>query len=208
MPVDTLAQPGYIWSVDNLEKGVELMKVQSNRSISLRLSILARIPAILLILSVSGCGDDPPTGTKSSPVSPAGILVGHTDCKHLEDIATAPSFPLTSSCIEYDYDGQGVLSLKHVNAGFNCCPGEIVAEIIIENSTIIIKERELAGLCDCLCLFDVDYSIENLEPDEYTIIVVEPYLPDGNNKLEFTVDLNANPVGAHCVKRQGYPWGT
>ena len=62
--------------------------------------------------------------------------------------------------------------------------------------------------CDCLCLFDLDYEITNLPPGVYTIRVNEPYLWEGAEVLEFTVDLSAVPSGSHCVYRDHYPWGT
>jgi hypothetical protein len=156
---------------------------------------------------ILGCGDEPPAGTTTAPAQPTGILSGHTDCKTQQDNAAAALLPDTEGCLEYEYDGQSVLILTHLNAGFNCCPGEIVVDITFENSTITIREDETEALCSCLCLFDLDYRIENLAPGEYTIVVDEPYLPDGNKILIFTVNLAADPVGIHCVPRQGYPWG-
>jgi hypothetical protein len=55
--------------------------------------------------------------------------------------------------------------------------------------------------------FEVASTIKDLAPDVYVLIVVESYLPDGNEKLEFTGDLSNNPVGARFVKRQGMPLG-
>jgi hypothetical protein len=96
--------------------------------------------------------------------------------------------------------------MRVVNAGFHCCP-EIAADITIENNIITIEEIEISGECYCLCLFDVDYEIRNLLPGEYTIIVTEPYVQEGDEILEFTVDLASSPSGSHCVYRDYYPWG-
>jgi hypothetical protein len=109
-------------------------------------------------------------------------------------------------CVQYEYDGTGVLTLKHVNAGFNCCPGKITADIDIENNVITIVEHESESACRCLCLFDVDYKIENLQPGEYEIKFAELYLDSGDDPLEFTCDLSQAPSGTYCVKRSHYPW--
>ena len=71
--------------------------------------------------------------------------------------------------------GGDTLLLRHVNAAFNCCPGEITAEISISNDTITIVERESQPGCHCLCLYDLEYRFENIEAGTYTIIFIEPY---------------------------------
>ncbi|MCK4224718.1 MAG: hypothetical protein KAX39_06030 [candidate division Zixibacteria bacterium] len=144
------------------------------------------------------------------PSSPIGILLNYYGCKEFQKGTPVDSTPPDQDCIEYQYDGASVLLLKHVNAGFNCCPDEILADITIEDNVITIDEDEsleLTGGCDCLCLFDVDYQISNLPPGEYTIRVYGMYLQEGDEILEFTVDLTSSPSGSYCVYRDHYPWG-
>ncbi|KPL04256.1 MAG: hypothetical protein AMJ90_01340 [candidate division Zixibacteria bacterium SM23_73_2] len=115
--------------------------------------------------------------------------------------------PPDQDCIEYTYDEESVLSIKHLNAGFNCCPEKIKIFVNIQNSIITIEEKEYNGLCDCNCLFDLDFDIENVVPGEFTIKVIEPYLPSGDQLLEFYVDLSYSTSGIFCVERTCYPWG-
>jgi hypothetical protein len=131
-----------------------------------------------------------------------GKLINYTGCIEFQGYGA----PSDKDCIEYEYDGEDVLLLTHVNAGFNCCP-EITADITIVDNIITIEEIEISGDCDCLCLFDVYYEIINLEPGEYTILVVEPYLHEDEEILEFTVDLSSSTSGSYCVDRYHYPWG-
>ncbi|MBN1213744.1 MAG: hypothetical protein JXA92_14315 [candidate division Zixibacteria bacterium] len=135
---------------------------------------------------------------------PSGRMTGRTGCKSFEKSVTET--PSDQDCIEYEYDGTGTLALKHVNAGFNCCP-IMDNSVIIEGNTITIREVEIEGLCDCLCLFDLDYEIINLPPGTYTIRVEEPYLWEGDDPLEFPVDLEEAVTGSFCVSRTYYPWG-
>jgi hypothetical protein len=140
------------------------------------------------------------------PYHPVGFFLGYEGCKEFQRGAVLDGTPPDQDCMEYQYDGQSLLLLKHVNAGFNCCP-EIAADISIEDNLITIEEIELSGDCDCICLFDMDYEIRDLPPGEYTITVVEPYVPEGEQVLEFTVDLVSSPAGSFCVYRDYYPWG-
>lgn len=140
------------------------------------------------------------------PCAPTGFLVDSYGCKEFPKGTPPDSTPPDQDCMEYEYDGESILLLKHVNAGFNCCP-EIAADITIEDNIITIEEIEISGVCFCLCLFDIDYEIRNLPPGEYTITVIEPYVEQGDEILEFTVDLISSPSGSHCVYRDYYPWG-
>lgn len=150
-------------------------------------------------------------GSCASPSGPgaAGQLVGRTDCKDFGasglGAATAPTS--SQECVDYDYDGRGGLKLKHVNAGFNCCPGTISATIDISGGSVRINERESSSLCDCDCLYDLDYEIAALAPGLYRISVVGPYQPEGDPPLEFFADLTHASSGSHCVERTRYPWG-
>ncbi len=140
------------------------------------------------------------------PHHPVGFLVGYEGCKEFQKGAGLGSTPPDQDCMEHQYDGEGVLLLKHVNAGFNCCP-EIAADITIAGDIITIEEIEISGDCDCICLFDVNYEIRDLPPGEYTIRVIEPYVKEGGEILEFAVDLVSSPSGMYCVYRDYYPWG-
>jgi len=151
-------------------------------------------------------GFSPPAPCQSNGSGPTGVLIEYTGCKGFEGAAAAVDTTSDQDCIEYHYDGESVLSIKHINAGFNCC-SDITAAISIEGNIITIEELEFGEMCYCLCLFDVYYEISNLPSGEYRISVIEPYLSGGDEELDFTVDLLSSPSGIHCVDRTTYPWG-
>ena len=127
-------------------------------------------------------------------------LVNHSSCKE-----SFTNYMSSDDCIEYHYDGENILLLKHINAAFNCCP-EIAANISIFNDTIRIEEIEISGDCNCVCLYDLEYEIKELMPGEYTIQVIETDIPQGEELLEFNVNLSSTPSGSYCVNRDFYPW--
>ena len=136
----------------------------------------------------------------SKDTNETGILVNYSDCKELFSKRAS-----TEDCIEYQYDGENVLMLKHINAGFNCCP-EIAVNISINNNTIEIEEIEISGVCKCLCLYDINYEIKELNPGNYTIRVIEPFINEDEEILELQVDLSYKISGSFCVDRYNYPW--
>jgi hypothetical protein len=77
----------------------------------------------------------------------SGQLIKHTSCK--DNFKSASEItPDSLSCIDYYFD-QNKLSLKHINAGFNCCPERLWCNISLKNDTIIVQEFEKSALCDC-----------------------------------------------------------
>jgi len=138
---------------------------------------------------------------------PSGSLISQHGCKGPLALASTP-YDITAdqSCIVWDYDGVGNLSLSHINAGFNCCP-TLDITVDIESGTIYLHEVETMGICFCLCLFDLEFEITDLPPGEYRIVAEEPYVSGDMEEIDFTVDLTTTPNGVHCVERTEYPWG-
>lgn len=139
---------------------------------------------------------------------PSGSLLSYTGC--LKSLNASDTIESNWDCIEYEYDGASVLTLNHINAGFNCC-AIAGAEITIDDNLITIIESESfdsLGPCYCLCLFDLELEIINITPGTYTIIVEELLVVEGDDPLEFTIDLTTTPVSdSYCVFRDHYPWG-
>jgi hypothetical protein len=161
--------------------------------------------AVALVIS-AGCSDKDDGVTNTTPTLPSGSLVGTVGCKTLEMDSPLDIVPVTSDCIMHRWDGLGTLRITHVNAGFNCCPGELSATITVEDGLILIEEAESEAACRCLCLFDMEYEITDLPPGEYTIRIVGLYTDEADSDLEVTVNLYTKPSGVTCVDRDYYPW--
>jgi len=136
-------------------------------------------------------------------------MVARSDCKGAGTAAAGRAVAAAAGreCLEYEYDGRSVLRLKHVDAAFNCCPGEVSAAIEISDGVVRIEERESSSLCDCNCLYDLSYEITGLAPGAVRISVVGPYQPEAGPPLEFVADLGRAASGTFCVERTVYPWG-
>ncbi|MGB2987485.1 MAG: hypothetical protein WBE26_16600, partial [Phycisphaerae bacterium] len=66
--------------------------------------------------------------------------------------------------------GPGTLDVVHRNALYNCCPDDIVISLSVEGAVLRLTEEEiLTDGCFCVCCFDVQATVLNLEPGEYTV---------------------------------------
>lgn len=142
-------------------------------------------------------------------VQSVGVLTSYEGCKSFAAVTglEADLHGNAIECIEYEYDGEAVLILKHINAGFNCCPGKIDATISVTKNMIVIEDKEEEQGCFCRCLFDLRYEILDLKPGEYTIAVRGPYIEETDERLIFNVELSGPSSGTFCVNRMHYPWG-
>ncbi len=159
--------------------------------------------AILLMFFAIGCENET---VKDEPGFISGMITDHTGCKVLKS-DNAVHLLDSLSCAEYSYDGTtNKLLIKHINAGFNCCPGTLSAKITLSNDTIIIQEFESEQSCDCRCLFDLNIEIDGIDAKPYQIKFIEPYCGE-QEQLTFGVDFANQDEGSYCVPRTNYPWG-
>jgi hypothetical protein len=181
------------------------------------LRTLVLVLMLPLVAWLCACGTSTTTGTDESgatagrtrtsqDISAGGTLVETIGCKQWNGEAAGDGISANQDCIRYEYMGGGLLLIKHINAGFNCCP-EIRAMVNVRADSLIIIEREIAGLCDCLCLFDLHYQILGLDPGVYRVTVFQEYLDQDDEPLDFSMDLISSSSGEHCVERDHYPWG-
>jgi hypothetical protein len=170
------------------------------------LSGILSVMVCMGLVTIGGCKK-----SADAQLFPAGALLESNGCKQFL-AGTAGQLDgyvpgQHDDCIEYQYNGTNTLVLRHINAGFNCCPGEITAEIDFNNSLITISEREQEQGCKCLCLFDLDYELINLAPGVYTLRIIELYVEGGDQELELTLELLSATSGTFCLQRNYYPWG-
>lgn len=137
-----------------------------------------------------------------------GKLINNSTCKNeLKLESYEPTIPDSLSCIEYNFNNAAnTLKIKHINAGFNCCPDSLYVQSALEGNVITIQEYESNALCDCNCLYDLDIELNGIEAKEYQIVFIEPYAAD-QQEIIVDIDLSINIEGDFCVTRKYYPWG-
>lgn len=149
----------------------------------------------ILLTMIPGCKK-----SEIVPGDPAGLLINHNGCKEdlLSQASTAGknSTGIVRECLEFRYNGEKTLEIDHINALFNCCPGEITANFEFDGNTIIITEKQAEAGCHCICHFDVNFHFDNIPPAVYTIRV---FAADSHGEdREFSIDLTSNQSGSQC----------
>jgi hypothetical protein len=136
---------------------------------------------------------------------PTGKIVSQSACKGKSSPFFADTIR-TLSCAKYTFElEKKKVLMKHINAGFNCCP-KIACNINLRFDTIFINEIEIYGICGCLCLYDLDIEINDVEQKCYQVKFIEPYC--GNQEsLCFEMNLIKDKSGTYCAQRLNYPWG-
>ena len=159
------------------------------------MKIYGKLFIVLLIVTAFACDNNISTED--------GKLITHTLCKNEKNLV----YETNETCVEYSYDAESkTLNLKHINTGFNCCPAKLYCNISIDGNTIIVEESERKQDCNCLCLYDMEAEVYNIEAKTYIIKYIEPYIGD-YDELIFEIDLSTSISGSVCLERNNYPWG-
>ncbi len=87
----------------------------------------------------------------------------------------------------------GDLYVFHENAYYNCCL-EYRVEFIIDGSNIIAYEYDDGEPCDCICYFDLESVLEDLEPFEYTTYTIT------------LIGIDGQPVGTDIVSPEDFDY--
>jgi len=141
------------------------------------------------------------------PAVPAIMMVGNSICKSngLKAIADRSA---NQDCVVYSWLKGDTLTIRHINAAFNCCPDGLSVTLRVDADTLIVSEAENAALCDCNCLYDLDWQLTGITGKAWWVRIEEPYVKQQDQqKILFRADLKKYPVGEFCLTRNEYPWG-
>ena len=120
---------------------------------------------VLMMMGVYGCSSDETAQFHVREFA-------NTGCKSV--VATRED-GFHQESVEYKALGNGYLSINHVNACFNCEPGELKMEATISGNEIRIVETEEYAGANCICPYDLYCEVGPLENGDYTIVFVNGY---------------------------------
>lgn len=123
----------------------------------------------LMMMGVYGCSSDESTQFHLRNFA-------NTGCKSMTPTrGDTRNYVLRQESIEYKALGNGYLSLNHVNACYNCEPGELKMEATISGNEIRIVEEEQYAGANCICPYDLYCEVGPLDNGDYTIVFINGY---------------------------------
>lgn len=128
--------------------------------------------AFVMALTAVACdnNDENPVGEGQVPVTLKNFA--NTGCKGNSARAIGDSSAL-SEAIEYSCIHEGYLYLNHVDAIFNCCPGELNASVKVDGNLITVSEWSTEDGCKCICPYDLSYEIGPLQEGVAYVLTIE-----------------------------------
>ena len=160
---------------------------------------------LTLTLSIIGCNssssNSPTPQTQNTKVSKCqkDKIQRNTD--------SGESIDNKHTYVSYKYENS-TLFLKHYNISFNCKEdAPISADIEKKGNKINIKEtQDLSnGRARCMCLRDLDMTVDKINADVYEINIDEDSVDD---EISFTVNLEDKKEGMVSYERLTYPYGS
>jgi hypothetical protein len=133
-----------------------------------------------------------------------GIITASSGCtSNAPGLKADAVYEDNKTYVIYDYSGT-TLSLKHINAVFNCCPSSITATAAVSAGSIVINESEDTSqqVCSCVCQYNLDLQVDGVVAGTYVITFNEPYFHELDPVIEFTADLVTQPSGTFELERE------
>ncbi|MCX6224161.1 MAG: hypothetical protein NTV01_05345 [Bacteroidia bacterium] len=165
---------------------------------------MKRIKGLIVVALVAGlsiaCERQDHNGASVSVTFSSDMI-----CKANDPLKSSDPAPETS-CINFKFDGDSLLTMMHYNAGFNCCPENFAVDIEVKGDSLIIREDDIKHGCKCNCLFNLDMKVHNLPAGTYHVRIVETYVHYSWPQLIFDLDLKKVPEGEFCVTRPEGWW--
>ena len=119
----------------------------------------------ILLLALCGCSNDESIkGASNGPFSVRDVA--NSGCKSTSH--TRSEYP---EYFEFKACDGGYLSVNHVNAMFNCAPGELKIEATIDGNVIRILETEEKSLANCVCPYDLYCEVGPLSNGDYKVLI-------------------------------------
>lgn len=156
---------------------------------------------VLMMMGMYGCSSD-------EAVQFHVREFANTGCKSMSatrgETGDSEFYTLRPEYVEYKALANGYLSLNHVNACFNCEPGELKMQATISGNEIRIVETEEYPGANCICPYDLYCEIGPLENSDYTIVFINGYdlssAKHAEERFRFNISYNNSLKGKLNIK--------
>lgn len=140
---------------------------------------------LLLIVALTSCKKEFP----NDPLSIKDLSVSDCKTKGGSSKGIDPEYITLKTVDDY------YLLVNHINAMFNCEPGQITVTIEISSNEISMEEDESSSLADCICPYDIDFKLGPLQYGTYILkfkrggLTFKEYTLDFKKSTDIKIDL-------------------
>ena len=135
---------------------------------------------IHLIVFVVSCDKSEDTDMHSSPQGTDMTTAGNTTHNNCKSYYTRT----ISEFVQLKTENNQQLNIKHIDAVLNCEAGKITFDCAVREGIISIREKEEFTNANCVCPYDLDYTIKLPGYGKYKLVI---------NSIEFgEFEFNAN----------------
>jgi len=140
---------------------------------------------LLLIVALTSCKKEFPNDT----LSIKDLSVSDCKTKGGSSKGIDPEYITLKTVDDY------YLLVNHINAMFNCEPGQITVTIEISSNEISMEEDESSSLADCICPYDIDFKLGPLQYGTYILkfkrggLTFKEYTLDFKKSTDIKIDL-------------------
>jgi hypothetical protein len=141
---------------------------------------------LLLIISITSCNKEFP----NDPLSIKDLSVSDCKTKGGTSKGIDPEYITIRTVDDY------YLLVNHINAMFNCQPGQITVTISVSSNEITMTENESSSLADCICTYDIDFKLGPLQYGTYILkfrrggwFTFKEYTLDFKKSTDIKIDL-------------------
>ena len=140
---------------------------------------------LLLIVSITSCNKEFP----NDPLSIKDLSVSNCKTKGGSSKGIDPEYITLKTVDDY------YLLINHINAMFNCEPGQITVTINVSSDEISMDENESSSLANCICPYDIDFKLGPLQYGTYILkfkragFTFNEYTLDFKRSTDIKIDL-------------------
>ncbi len=122
-------------------------------------------------------------------ISPQKIEIKDVSSSGCKDV-TQKSALWEQESIRLQMLSSGALKVTHYNTVFNCCPGELKVENQLVGDTLKLNEYVTEGLCDCICPYDIEFTLNRVGYQNYVFQILKEDLEYYQFNMTLSADLD------------------
>ena len=79
------------------------------------------------------------------------------------------------------------LSVSHNNVFLNCCNEKLFFDFKKTDKMLLFYEKDGEDYCNCICPYNLEFTISNVLPQKYTILLYRDHLNTAKFSIDFTL---------------------